>query len=114
VARIDSYRFGEIVVDGRTYRSDIIIFPDRVNSGWWRREGHSLDIEDLREAMEAGPEVLLIGTGCYGRLRVPAGLIDRLEEEGCHVLAFDTKTACDTYDRISTDKKTVGLFHLTC
>lgn len=35
---INSYDFGRIVVDGKAYTSDVIIFPDRVNSYWWRKE----------------------------------------------------------------------------
>jgi len=39
---IESYDFGRIVVNGRKFGSDLIIFPDRVNGGWWRKEGRTL------------------------------------------------------------------------
>lgn len=62
---IDSYEFGTIVIRGKRYRSDIIIFPESVLDGWWRREGHSLHIEDLKEILngEPQPEMLIVGTG---------------------------------------------------
>ena len=59
---IDSYGFGEIVVDGQRYTSDVIIYPDRVDSSWWRKEGHRLSIEDLEDIVKAKPETLIVGT----------------------------------------------------
>lgn len=44
---IDSYQFGKIIIDGKIYTSDIIIYPDRVEAGWWRREGHALHRDDI-------------------------------------------------------------------
>jgi len=39
---IESYKFGEILIDGVTYTSDVIIYPDSVDFKWWRKEGHLL------------------------------------------------------------------------
>ncbi len=36
--RIDHYVFGKMVVDGKTYTSDLIVYPDRVDPSWWRPE----------------------------------------------------------------------------
>ncbi|MHA1839475.1 MAG: hypothetical protein ACTSYO_05915 [Candidatus Ranarchaeia archaeon] len=38
---IDKYEFGCIVIRGQEYTSDVIVFPDRVIDGWWRKERHS-------------------------------------------------------------------------
>jgi len=34
---IESYDFGRIVVDGRKFGRDVIIFADRIDGNWWRR-----------------------------------------------------------------------------
>ncbi|MDL1969074.1 MAG: hypothetical protein LWW97_11200 [Deltaproteobacteria bacterium] len=35
---IESYSFGSIVVDGRKFISDLIIYPDgRIEASWWRK-----------------------------------------------------------------------------
>ena len=67
---IDSYDFGRIVVDGKAYTSDVIIFPDKVKDNWWRKEGHALYIEDIESVVKEKPEVLIVGTGNYGLLEV--------------------------------------------
>ncbi|HID32748.1 MAG TPA: hypothetical protein EYP24_05165, partial [bacterium (Candidatus Stahlbacteria)] len=50
--RIESYQFGRITVDGKTYHSDIIIYPDRIVSSWWRGEGHYLKKVDIEEILK--------------------------------------------------------------
>lgn len=112
--KIESYRFGEMIIDGETYRSDVIVFPDRVRSGWWRKEGHRLDLQDLSAVIEAEPEVVIVGTGCYGRLLVPEKLVEEIEMRGIELLASETKEASELYNKISTGKRTVAVFHLTC
>jgi hypothetical protein len=63
---IDSYRFGQIVVNGQAHHKDVIILPDRVVGGWWRKEGHLLSLDDLQAVIEAAPEVLVVGQGQTG------------------------------------------------
>ena len=67
---IDSYRFGEIVINGKKYSSDVLIFPDRVRDNWWRKTGHELRLEDIAEVITENPEVLVVGTGASGLMKV--------------------------------------------
>lgn len=69
---IDSYEFGLIIIHGKEYNSDIIVFPEKVRENWWRKEGHSLCMEDLKEVVECKPkpEVLIVGTGYYGLVKI--------------------------------------------
>jgi hypothetical protein len=112
--KIESYVFGEIVIEGRTYRSDVLVFRDRVSSGWWRIEGHRLASEDLREILDSDPEVIVVGTGCYGRMAIPRELVEELGKEGIELLAYDSQKACEMFNKISADKRTVAAIHLTC
>jgi hypothetical protein len=47
MTRLEGYSFGRLTVDGQEHRHDLIVLPDRVVGDWWRREGHSLAMEDL-------------------------------------------------------------------
>jgi hypothetical protein len=42
IKMIESYKFGEIIITGKKYDSDLIIYPDHIDSSWWRKEGHLL------------------------------------------------------------------------
>ncbi len=112
--RIESYRFGEIVVDGRRYSSDLIVYPDRVDSQWWREEGHSLSPADVWEVLQTPPEVLVIGQGSLGRMDVPAETLRRLRDSGMEVIAERTGQACETYNRLRRTRGVVAALHLTC
>ncbi|KPJ60040.1 MAG: hypothetical protein AMJ46_08920 [Latescibacteria bacterium DG_63] len=111
---IDSYEFGEIIVDGKTYNSDVIIYPDRVQGDWWRKEGHKLSVEDVKDIVAAKPEVLIVGTGYSGSLAVLSKTKHFLESENIEVLAYNTRKACRKYNELSRAKRVVAALHLTC
>jgi hypothetical protein len=75
---IDKYRFGHVDIKGHGYDADVIIFPDHVQQIWWCREGQRLSQEDLETVLAEKPEVLVVGTGYYGRVQVPVEMIDAL------------------------------------
>lgn len=112
---IDSYRFGHIVVDGVEYTKDLIIFPDRVKSDWWRLKGHELALEDLVEVLKEGPEVLVVGTGANELMVVLEETKKRLDLEGIDLIAQRTEEVCKTYnDLLKSGRRVVAALHLTC
>lgn len=112
--RIQSYRFGEIVIEGQKYSDDLLVFPDRVRTGWWRKEGHLLQVEDLKEVLEAKPEVLIVGTGTQQEMKVASEVVSHTKKEGIELLAFDTRTACQTWNQLVGKRKVAAALHLTC
>jgi hypothetical protein len=111
---INSYSFGIITVDGKTYRSDVIIFPDRVNSKWWRKSGHLLSEEDIGEILKFGPEVLVIGTGKSGLMKVDRRVIEKLSSLGIKYIIKKTDEAVREYNRLEKKDRVICAFHLTC
>ncbi len=111
---IESYGFGRMVVDGKKYSSDLIIYPDKVSSGWWRKEGHSLAVEDLAEVFAYGPEVLVVGTGYSGMMKLPDATRKLAADKGIELVAERTGKAYRSFNDLSRAKKVVGAFHLTC
>jgi len=109
---IDSYRFGNIVVDGKSFDKDLIIFPDRIIDNWWRKEGHMLQLADLEEVVEFMPEVLVVGTGDTGMMKIAEEVIERMKHEGIQMIAYKNKDAVRIFNE--SKKKKVGAFHLTC
>ena len=103
-----------MVVNGKQHTRDLILLPDRVVANWWRKNGHRLDVEDLREVLDAGVEVLVVGTGAYGRMSVPEETSQALEAAGIELRAARTGEAWQTYNDLLTHQRTAGAFHLTC
>jgi len=114
VNTIDSYRFGEIVINGRKYSSDVIILPDEVQDSWWRRRGHELSREDITGVLTESPDVLIIGTGASGQVRVPPEVRREVEAKGIRLILEPTSKASDTYNQLCHSQKAVAALHLTC
>jgi hypothetical protein len=112
--RISHYSFGSITVDGTSYRSDVIIFPGRVNGSWWRKEGHYLRPEDLEEVVAAKPKLVIIGTGANGVMQVPGSTIKWLEGKGIEVKVARTAEAVEIYNSLPDNTTAVAALHLTC
>ncbi len=112
---INHYSFGTITINKKIYKSDVIIFPDRVSSSWWRKEGHLLQAADIKEIITAGLPVLIIGTGFYGAMRISEETHSYLKSKGLEVHYFRTQKAVEFYNKISPKKKPViAALHLTC
>lgn len=116
-ALIESYSFGLMIIDGRRYTSDVIVFPEKVIEGWWRREGHRVCVEDLREILEhePPPELLIIGTGFFGLVKVDEKVKSLLKARGIELIVKPTGEAYKTFNRfLGSGRNVAGAFHLTC
>jgi hypothetical protein len=111
---IDSYSFGEITVDGTGYRSDVILFPQRVVADWWRESGHRLVLKDLEEVLSYGPGVLIVGQGKFGRMKVDSEVRAEAHRRGIELFAAPTDRAVEEYNRRSGEGRVVAALHLTC
>ncbi|MEM3819840.1 MAG: MTH938/NDUFAF3 family protein [Nitrososphaerota archaeon] len=113
--RINDYGFGYIVVDGVRYGRDLIILPGKVIPNWWRKEGHRIELEDLKEVLGIDLEYIVIGTGYFGRVEVSEEVKRELEEKGVKLVVADSRVAWKKYNEfIDKGVKVCGAFHLTC
>ena len=111
---IDSYEFGKMVIDGISYKSDLIAYPDKVESGWWREKGHSLSIKDLKGVFDCHPDIIVVGTGYHGAMDVPSETNKSIASKGVELIVQKTPQAFKTYNKLAESRKVVGAFHLTC
>jgi len=114
VNTIDSYQFGLVVISGKKYTSDVIIFPDRVRDNWWRRTGHQLCLKDIAGVMTENPEVLIVGTGASGLMKVLPEVERNVKTQGIKLIVEATAQACHTYNHICHSQRVVAALHLTC
>ena len=112
---IDQYTSGHMTVDGKTYRKDLKIIRNRVVPDWWRRQGHKCDVEDIKDALSARPEILVLGTGYASNMQVQESLRTALEQRNIELIARDTYQAVEVFnDLLAKNEDVAGAFHLTC
>jgi hypothetical protein len=112
--KIEAYDFGTITIDGKTYTHDLKIIGGEVIPNWWRKEGHNLLVEDMEDILDARPEVLIVGTGHDGLMRVSPGVEGKLAEAGIRLIASPTRQAVEEFNRLSDKGNTAFAAHLTC
>jgi len=103
-----------MVIDEKVYTSDLIIYPDRIEASWWRRSGHRLCLADTEHIFLDEPEAVVIGTGFMGVMKIEEEVKQHMQKKGISLSIEKTQKAAQIFNTLSTQKKTVGAFHLTC
>ncbi|UCD19117.1 MAG: hypothetical protein JSU64_06755 [candidate division WOR-3 bacterium] len=111
---IEAYRFGEIVISGKTYHTDVIIYTDHVDSRWLRKRGHILELDDIRQVIDAHPDTVIFGTGQPGLMNISSTTIAEMEKLHIEMVIMPTEQACQEYNRIAQERKVIACLHLTC
>src|ERR671919_1068820 len=109
MSRIDGYQFGRVLVDGQEETRDIIVLPHRVVRNWWRKDGHSLVIEDLEAVLDELPQRLVVGTGASGQMRPDADALDLLRQRGIDVDVKKTHEAVRLFGEFEPSKTAAAL-----
>lgn len=112
---IDSYQFGKIVIDGKAYKNDCLIIDDSVRPNWWRKQGHLLAAEDLQSIIEAKPQILVVGCGASGLMKISEDIGHIMLENGIELFTANTYKAVEKFNELSGKGENVtAAFHLTC
>jgi hypothetical protein len=112
---IDSFHFGQIVIDNKEYTNDCIILGDKVLPDWWRKEGHMLNAEDINSVIEARPSMLIVGCGVSKKMKIANDVHKQLHKNNIELITYDTPKAAEKFnEQINKDNKIAAAFHLTC
>jgi hypothetical protein len=112
--KIDAFSFGSITVNGRTFTSDVVLFADRVQEGWNREEEHRPQIIEFADIVKAEPDVLIIGTGYAGVLKIADPVKNYLTSKGIDVRIEKTVHAVELFNELQEKEKVIAALHITC
>mgnify|MGYP001818685236 FL=1 len=112
---ISDFSFGRIVANGQTCSNDIKIVEGTLISDWWRKSGHTVEIEDLKDALDTELEIMVIGKGQPGYMKVTDSLRDLLAEKNVTLIEEPTPKAIETFNRLYKEgRRVAGGFHVGC
>ena len=83
---ITNFSFGRIVVEGQTLTGDIKIVQGQLVPDWWRRSGHSVEIDDVQDVLASDSDILVIGRGQPGYMKVSPSLRQELEKKSIKLI----------------------------
>ncbi len=119
---IERFEWGRYQINGQIHAEggegvgkDICILDGQVLA-WDARKGHRLKPEMIAIVLGHDLEVLVIGAGVDGRIKVPRKTLDRAYADGIgEVIVEKTPDACATFNTLSRSGKRVALLaHGTC
>ncbi len=112
---IESFSFGRIVIAGKAYNEDIIIYPNGdIQDSWWRKSGHRLVVDDIAGLIAAKPEIIIVGTGVFGYMKPDLEVERLLTEKQIRMIDQTTKKAWQTYNEMAGENILGACFHVGC
>jgi len=110
---IDSTKFGEITINGKTYYSDMTIYWNGKLS--YRSKEHIIELGELMKILRAGPEIIVLGTGHDSTIKITAETMAWANNKKVQIYKEITPKAAEIFNAFANDgKKVVGIFHVTC
>jgi hypothetical protein len=115
MVKIDSSEFGEIIIDGKPYASDMYVCYDGELREARLSERHLFSKEELSFLLRKNPEVIIIGTGQYGLVEVSKDVKTITGRRGIELIKLSTQAAIKKFNElVEKGRKVVGFFHVTC
>jgi hypothetical protein len=111
---IKKYKFGQVTIDDVMYTRDLVIYPDKVETSWWRDANHLVQLKDLQKILNAPLQVLIIGTGPFNEMKVENSVKEACASKGIKLIMENTEKACEIYNELKTQRiMIVTALHLT-
>jgi len=116
---IEATEFGAIRIDGKTYNHDVIIrLSGKVEKRRKRLSkeeygtSHILSKEEAKFVFENGAELLIVGAGQQGNVRLSPEASEYFDKKHCRVLVRPTPEAVRAFNQAR--EKKIALMHVTC
>jgi hypothetical protein len=117
--KIDKTKFGSITIAGKEYETDILI---RMNGKVEKRKkklskqvygtSHMIALAEVEFIYEDGAEMIIIGSGQEGMVKLSAQAGAFLQDKKCKVVLLPTPDAILAWNE--EKGPAIGLFHITC
>lgn len=119
MAKIDKLSFGSIIIEGKKYRRDVLIFADgtvkRRKGGFLMFGSHNIKKEEIEELIQGEPETIIIGTGTSGKASVATEIMNWAKEKNLNLIVQPSHEAVTKLNEFTEQKKKVAaLIHITC
>ena len=110
---IDDISFAKLVSGGKVYRSTCLVYKDKIDGRWWRKNGSAFSPEDFDEAISSKPEIVVLGVGFMNKVDILPETLERFKKDGISVKVMDSKPAMEEFNSIVlSGKNVIGAFHL--
>lgn len=110
--KIDSSYFGSMIIDGKKFDTDLCILPS--GEVQQRERTHTVSRREISDLLMHEPDVIVIGTGNSGLMKVDRDAEVSCQLEGVELIAKPTPLAVQEFNKFSRGRKVAAIFHVTC
>ena len=119
MAKINSFNFGFIVVDGKQYVYDVLILPDGTvkerEPGKGRLGSHAISRGEIENLRKVQPDVIVVGTGTSGLATLSQDAEVYLQQPDLNLMVLPSPQAVERFNRLMDEgKRVAALIHITC
>ncbi|MBD3282646.1 MAG: hypothetical protein GF387_03530 [Candidatus Portnoybacteria bacterium] len=117
---INSTKFGQIVVDNEKYGQVLIVGDSVIERESEKLKkvfgtSHKIGDWEIDALLKNNPDIVVIGTGQSGVMKVGDDFLNKMEKEGVNVFSGITPRAIKKYNEEMEKGKSVNaLIHTTC
>jgi len=113
--KMEKTSFGSIVIDGRRYNHDVIVYNDGEIENRYKDfsgSSHSVSRAEIEKVTRGNPRTVIIGTGQGGLLSLSEAARDYLRQNNIKVIECPAPEAINQYNLAEEPK--CALIHVTC
>jgi hypothetical protein len=117
--KIDKTSFGSVTIEGKVFTHDVIIRLDGMIKKRKKKlsksvygTSHIISLDEAKHVFEKGAKGLIIGSGQNGLVKLSDEASKYFKKKKCAVELLPTKEAVILWNE--SEKKHIGLFHVTC
>lgn len=119
MAKIDKLSFGSIIIEGKKYRRDVLIFADgtvkKRKGGFLMFGSHNIKKEEIEELIQGEPETIIIGTGTSGKASLATEIENWAKEKNLNLIVQPSHEAVAKLNEFTEqERKVAALIHITC
>mgnify|MGYP001820210861 FL=1 len=96
-----------LTVGAETVTASVVLFRDSVQRGPVAEDISRLTVSDLQHLIDAGPEIIIVGTG-WTQALPPRELVFALAKKGIGFEVMDTPAACRTFNILVSEDRDVA------
>lgn len=105
--------FGSVTVGNKKFHHDVYVDPDGNIAP--REGGHKVSADEISTVLKSNPEVVVIGTGQFGCVKLLEEAARVAEANGVRVVKERTPVAIEKFNELVDEgKRIAAIVHVTC
>src|SRR3989344_8006502 len=104
MVNIQEFKLGSFFVDSKHFIGNIKIADNKIRY-WDRPDDYTLEMDEIESVLKLSPNVIIIGTGAGGLLKVSDAIKQRILRNNIEIVIDKTQNVINLINSLSKEKK---------